>query len=254
MHWEKEDGKFPWGEVHGNFIVSEQISMIKAFLEKNCAIIDNAVESTMKTVMNSNSDILTKGRQTFCPFTNQSVSAPVAYKRMFDFFKSNVGCGGLGCLDWIRSAMECFEKDNLSLILTKEIKSTKRVFDRETSQFIIVEEKKEKQYQGKIEGIDECRQKMLQLTTRFASYLKHKERGKKDRRAIASAGMILRMFLHIIEEFHLALAKELPGSTISIGGEEKKAKITSNLGVDLRKEQNMRKERNQDCMWKTQQI
>lgn len=41
--------------------------------------------------------------------------------------------------------------------------------------------------------------------------------------------MILRIFLYIIEEFHLLLAKELAGSTISIGGEEKKAKIISNM-------------------------
>lgn len=41
--------------------------------------------------------------------------------------------------------------------------------------------------------------------------------------------MILRMFLYLIEEFHLALAKEIPGLTISIGGEEKKAKIIQNI-------------------------
>lgn len=57
------------------------------------------------------------------------------------------------------------------------------------------------------------------------------ERGKKDRRAIASAGMLLRPFLHVIEAFHLELSKDLPGSTISIGGEEKKPKITCNLEV-----------------------
>ncbi|CAF4944184.1 unnamed protein product [Pieris macdunnoughi] len=73
----------------------------------------------------------------------------------------------------------------------------------------------------------------LCATLRFlpASYIKHKERGKKDRRAIASATMLLRPFLHVIEAFHLELARDLPGSTISIGGEEKKAKITSNMEI-----------------------
>nr|QMP82206.1 polymerase PB1 [Coleopteran orthomyxo-related virus OKIAV185] len=41
--------------------------------------------------------------------------------------------------------------------------------------------------------------------------------------------MILRMFLHIIEEFHLALSIKIEGATISIGGEEKKQKIASNM-------------------------
>uniref|UniRef100_A0A1Y1MFN4 Uncharacterized protein n=1 Tax=Photinus pyralis TaxID=7054 RepID=A0A1Y1MFN4_PHOPY len=79
--------------------------------------------------------------------------------------------------------------------------------------------------------LQETRQYTLKLATSFASYLKHKERGKKDRRAIASGNMILRMFLHIIEEFHLALAKRIEGATISIGGEEKKQKISNNMST-----------------------
>lgn len=72
------------------------------------------------------------------------------------------------------------------------------------------------------ENLEETRKIMHQHTCRFASYIMHKERGKKDRRAIAFASMILRMFLYIIEEFHLALVKEISGSTISVGREEKK--------------------------------
>lgn len=41
--------------------------------------------------------------------------------------------------------------------------------------------------------------------------------------------MFLRMFLHIVEDFHLELGKVIEGSTISIGGEEKKIKTISNL-------------------------
>lgn len=37
------------------------------------------------------------------------------------------------------------------------------------------------------------------------------------------------MFLHCMEEFHLNLAVEIRGSTISIGGEKKKAKISSDF-------------------------
>lgn len=39
------------------------------------------------------------------------------------------------------------------------------------------------------------------------------------------------MFLYINEEFHLLLGKCLPGSTISIGREEKKAKIIEELNA-----------------------
>lgn len=83
----------------------------------------------------------------------------------------------------------------------------------------------------KIVGIDNVRKEMQRVVCSFASYIKHKERGKKDRRAIASATMLLRPFLHITESFHLGLSKGLMGFTNSIGGEEKKAKITSNMEV-----------------------
>lgn len=72
---------------------------------------------------------------------------------------------------------------------------------------------------------------MLRLTTRFASYIKHKERGKKDRLAICSAGMFLRMFLKVIEDLHLLISTDDKGSTISIGGELKKMKIANHLTV-----------------------
>lgn len=65
---------------------------------------------------------------------------------------------------------------------------------------------------------------MRQIVCRFASYIKHKERGKKDRRAIASGTAFLRMLLYVVEMFHLELAKQIPGNTISIGGEEEKGK------------------------------
>ncbi|KAL1463811.1 hypothetical protein WDU94_015520 [Cyamophila willieti] len=37
------------------------------------------------------------------------------------------------------------------------------------------------------------------------------------------------MYLHIFEDFYLAIGREISGSTISIGGEEKKKKITTEL-------------------------
>ena len=39
----------------------------------------------------------------------------------------------------------------------------------------------------------------------------------------------MRMHLKIIEEFHLRLAKRIPGSTISKGGDEKKRKISNEI-------------------------
>lgn len=80
-----------------------------------------------------------------------------------------------------------------------------------------------------IKGVGNDRRKMFHYSGQFCGYIKHGERAKLERRAIASPNIIKRMFLLIIEDFHLKLGKALPGSTISIGGEEKKLKIITDL-------------------------
>lgn len=123
-----------------------------------------------------------------------------------------------------------FEKKTIRYTGRKTVTTQKRVYDKETKQHIIVKEKKLREMK-ETNDIGESRAVMMKLMRRFASYIKHKERGKKDRRAICSTGMFLRMFLKIIEYFHLKLAKDVKGSTISIGGEEKKMKIAFHLTV-----------------------
>lgn len=57
-----------------------------------------------------------------------------------------------------------------------------------------------------------------------------------DRRAIASGSIVMKLHLKIIEEFHLKMAKTLPGSTIIIGEEKKKRKIITELQMSSLKE------------------
>lgn len=71
---------------------------------------------------------------------------------------------------------------------------------------------------------EQCNKWLDDYARIFCSYIKHGERGKKDRRAIASGSVALRLHLKVIEEFHLKLSKEVSESTISIGGEERREK------------------------------
>jgi hypothetical protein len=125
--------------------------------------------------------------------------------------------------------MECFNKERLINIkvIEKEIPTT--TYDPVTKQKTTTKTKRLIAAETSTNNLEETRRRMQEITCRFASYIKHKERGKKDRRAIASGTMFLRAFLHIMELNSLKLSEHLPGSTISIGGEEKKAKITNNL-------------------------
>nr|APG77880.1 polymerase PB1 [Hubei earwig virus 1] len=226
MQWEK--GEFPHEEVHGNYSLDDAINMSKIFLIKHTAYIDEISDKVINNFMERNSDILTKGRQTFCPFSNQSTTAAVAYKRMYEFFKLNTGKKTYNCLEWIKTYFTLLEKNHIKARIVTERWVRRRRYNRVTRQTFLGNQKliewKASHYYD-----EEAKKFVMNLSRSFASYLKHKERGKKDRRAIASANMILRMFLTIIEEFHLTLGKMLPGSTISIGGEEKKAKILTAL-------------------------
>lgn len=99
MHWEKEDGPFPFGAIHGNFISSQARVMTESFLLKYCSHVESCAEKIIKRAFEINADILTKQRHTFCPFTNQIATAAVAYKRMYDFITENTGNKCISCLD-----------------------------------------------------------------------------------------------------------------------------------------------------------
>lgn len=113
---------------------------------------------------------------------------------------------------------------NLAELKTKETKETLR----ETSQKrrychirrqsvnkakVILKTKK-----TKVVGNSRTFKRMLDYARSFCSYINYGERGKLTRRAIASPNVVLRMHLHIIEEFHLKLSKDKKGSTIAIEG------------------------------------
>lgn len=73
---------------------------------------------TISHAMQTNSTVLTKGRQTWCSLRRQSTPSALAYKRMAQFFETNLGIKATNCLEWI----ECFFKCcNLSEIRTMEL-------------------------------------------------------------------------------------------------------------------------------------
>lgn len=218
MQWEKRDGRFPHDKIHGNYIPFVVKEMTENFLMKYCTHIDATVDEIWKFFINTNSDILTKGRQTFCPFSNQSVTAVQAYETAYNFLKENTGEKGFGCLEWIQAFLSLYENESLKYTKIETEETESRKFNKATKQHITKTTRKGKRVTKKSKGLTESRKLMREYCCRFASYIKHKERGKKDRRAIASPGMFMRKPLQIVEAFHLQLSKQIPGSTISIGG------------------------------------
>lgn len=99
LYWEKDDGPFLVHETLENYVSIETKEMIKVFILRHYPVLNSACEKTINHLTNTNSDVLTAGRQTSCAFTNQSVPAAAAYKRVYDFFKDNLGQSSFNCLD-----------------------------------------------------------------------------------------------------------------------------------------------------------
>lgn len=70
LNWEFEtDGDFPHDKIHGNYLPSAVKDMTTSFVQTYHQVLDDAVKRVMQDLLNTNSDTLTSGRQTFCPFT-----------------------------------------------------------------------------------------------------------------------------------------------------------------------------------------
>ncbi|AIY25030.1 polymerase basic 1 protein [Wellfleet Bay virus] len=227
--WLQSDGEYPYDETCANFSLAAAQEMHKGFLLENYKIIDEVIEQVYNRIKITNADILTKGRQTWDPINKRSVPSAQAFKDMISVFRSNTGSMGFSVLDFLETFHLLLTKEELCFSRRVPCVKTKRV----KRGGIITEEEfvSVKQEHVKLTSNEEVRETLMGWSTAFCSYLKSKERGKLKRRAIASANPILRMYLWVVEEFHLELGRrsEIESSTISIGGEEKKAKIITTL-------------------------
>lgn len=104
------------------------------FLIENKTQTDTVVDRIMDSILNQSSDILTQGRQTFCPFREQSVTAAQAYETAFDFLTTNTGKDCFSLIDWLQSIIECFEKDTLVVPPLLEFDVVTDISDPETKQ------------------------------------------------------------------------------------------------------------------------
>lgn len=147
---------------------------VETFLKRYHTLIDSAVDQTMQEVTLSGSDILTKGRQTFCPFQEQSVTAAQAYENAYNLFEANYVTDCHRLIGWVKGTLQCFEQENLynTRVVEREIKTT--VYDSETKQKVVSVKKKLVSRNMTTKNKEETRKRMQEIVCRFASYIKHK--------------------------------------------------------------------------------
>uniref|UniRef100_A0AAT9JA47 RNA-directed RNA polymerase catalytic subunit n=1 Tax=Cryptocercus meridianus orthomyxovirus 2 TaxID=3133493 RepID=A0AAT9JA47_9ORTO len=225
--WENE-GNFPFGEVHSNWHPGKMHLMAKNFLKENIIPIIDIAKSTIERVMTQNSDVLTKGRQTWDPITGRSVPSAQAYSEYSELLIENGLPNHHTLLGLIKLTFELMGKKEIKgkEVRFRYVKRTKtymgqRVTTQKKQQYII-----RKTYVG-----EEANKYVLNIIRSFCGYNKSGERAHLKRRAIASPSIPMRAFLYVVEEFHLQLGKKIRGSTISIGGDEKKMKIVETMNA-----------------------
>lgn len=233
--WEIEDttypdiSTFPINEITGNYHPETTKLMAQKYLLKFSPHIIGSCKEAMDWFKMSKSDEMSKGRQTWDPESEKSITCAKAFSRTMELIEENLGIIPTSMVELLCSFI------SLCNLCTLKIKTRKVVYKYKikycTYNRIRIKTKKTRFVirKKKLVGNEKVISYVLDYARSFCSYLKHKERGKKDRRAIASANIFLRTLLKIIEEFHLNLSKKVPGNTIGIGGDEKKAKIITEL-------------------------
>nr|UQS95353.1 MAG: PB1 [Byreska virus] len=223
--WEG-DSKFPWEEPASNFCPAHVHESAIIFLKNNKQHIIETVENVVTRSLNINADVLTKGKQTYCPLNESSLPCAKAYKNMMNFFIKNGAPSNMTLYQLIAEYMKILSK--------KEVWGTKVSYEKTTrnrmvSGTLTPVHKKKKVITWVKYKEEEAFHYTLGIGRSFCTYIKHSERGHLKRRAIASPNIVKRAFLKIIEDVHLELGKLIDGSTISIGGEEKKVKIIDTI-------------------------
>lgn len=173
--WEGDPDAFPFKEVHGNFHPGSCHRMFLKQLVDNNESINNTVQSVMNHLQNTNSSVLTKGRQTWCPLTNQSLPSASAYNNMANFFKRNTGMTATTCLEWIKCFFICLGKSEITATISEEYSVKTFKVDPATRQKVPRVRTRKKIKTTKIVGNEECYRFMMDLARSFCSYIKHGE-------------------------------------------------------------------------------
>ncbi|KAF6215906.1 hypothetical protein GE061_000241 [Apolygus lucorum] len=178
-YWEEEDGEYPYDQILGNWHPDETRKMMDEMAELHKEKIREISFSTLEHLTYVNADTLTKGRQTWCPFTQSSVPSDVAFATMMQILKKNnigplvtLADFGLAIMTlWCRPVIETIQ-------CTWKLEPVKQR-KRETLQTQTRKRYKKITTWIKIEdtGNNEVFLYVLDMARSFRSYIKHGERG-----------------------------------------------------------------------------
>lgn len=104
---------FPFGETASNCHPGVLHSMSKEFLKKNFETIRDCTINVISEFTRTNSDVLTKGRQTWDPLTERSVPCATAYHDFCQLLEDNGFPNHHTLIEFIQYCNELMDRDTL---------------------------------------------------------------------------------------------------------------------------------------------
>nr|QOQ34693.1 PB1 protein [Thogotovirus thogotoense] len=169
---------------------------------------------------------LSKGRQTYSFIHKRNLPAPIALEETVEFLEQNLRRKiGPTLLSYCQAIADVMELDET----TYEGARDPRPWDIQLEEIDSDEEDPLFRQVGREETytIKFSREELWDQMRTLNTMWKHLERGRLNRRTIATPSMLIRGFVKIVEDAAKEILENVPTSGVPVGGEEKLAKLAS---------------------------
>nr|UDL13962.1 MAG: RNA-dependent RNA polymerase subunit PB1 [Xiangshan orthomyxo-like virus] len=169
---------------------------------------------------------LAKGRQTWSFLQKKNIPAAAALEETVNFLEHNLKRKiGSGILSYLQAIMDVMEMDSTEYKYETYVVE----FDFDSEDDADVSEKKI------LKSRTITRKELWDQMRKLNTMWKHLERGRLQRRTIATPSMLIRGFVKIVEDAARVLLERIDSAGVPVGGEEKLAKLASKLMLDRSK-------------------
>nr|UUT42627.1 MAG: polymerase PB1 [Thogotovirus thogotoense] len=169
---------------------------------------------------------LSKGRQTYSFIHKRNLPAPIALEETVEFLEQNLKRKiGPTLLSYCQAIADVMEMERTYYETTRDPRPWELILeevDSDEDEPLFKYKRREEVYTIRFTK-EELWDQMRTLNTMW----KHLERGRLNRRTIATPSMLIRGFVKIVEDAAREILENIPTSGVPVGGEEKLAKLAS---------------------------
>ncbi|BBD20265.1 polymerase basic subunit 1 [Oz virus] len=172
---------------------------------------------------------LAKGRQTLSFLQDRNLPAPIALEETIEFLQQNLNKPvGPSMVSYLNCIMEVLSMSETSYEYSVAVNTVQ--FEYEDDELEGMGPiKMHRETNMKKRRVNLSQEELWRKTCTLGTMWKHLERGRLNRRTIATPSMLARGFVKVVEDAARVLLEAMPSSGVPVGGEEKLAKLSSKL-------------------------